>query len=166
MSFLKKIFGKEPLESKKSAETRQANVEFSSFNYPPKILVAWIKALEGNQQFNQYFYENGYQEIFYLNQALHLNQQARDWMMNNGYPHLMAFVNAAEGNGQAQHWLKMHGFEFLYYSALAIEDEAEGFNWLKLHSNEIIFGLIKTMKHIKDGIEFNHNDVHSFGKDL
>ncbi|HRP53011.1 MAG TPA: hypothetical protein PLI97_05830, partial [Fluviicola sp.] len=95
-----------------------------------------------------------------------LNQEAREWKMKNNFPHLLAFVNAAEGNESAQKWLKVHGFEFLHYASLAIDDDEVAFKWLNQHSDEIRFGLIKTMKKLKDKIEFNHNDMYSFRKDL
>lgn len=166
MSWLKKIFGKEPLAKKGGVEKSKAIVAFSSFNYPPKIILAWIKALEGNQDLAKFLLDNGYEEIFFLNQALMLKQEARDWLMHNGYPHLMAFVNAAEGNESAQKWLQVHGFELLYYSSIAIDDDNTGFDWLKKNSDEFIFGLVKAMKKVKDNIEFNHNDMYSFGKDV
>jgi hypothetical protein len=166
MNWFKKIFGKEPLEKRKQVQSAKANVMYCSLNYPPKILLAWIKALEGNNDLAKFLLENGYEEIFYLNQALALKQEARDWLLNNGYPHLMAFVNACEGNESAQKWLQVHGFEFLFQAAIAIDDEMDGFDWLKIHSDEITFGLIKTIKNFKDQIEFNHNDMYSFRKDV
>ena len=167
MNWFKKIFGKEPLENtKKKAELKKAQIEFAEFNYPTKIVLAWIKALEGNKDLEKFLYENGYKEIFFLNQALYLNDDARNWLMKNGYPHLMAFVNAAEGNESAQRWLEVHGFEFLYHAAQAIEGELNSFKWLNEHCDEFRFGLIKTIKKVKDQIEFNHNDMYSFGKDV
>lgn len=167
MNWFKRIFGKEPLEQKqKKIEVAKANIEFAEFNYPPKIILAWIKALEGHEDLTKFLYENGYEEIFFLNQAINLKQDARDWLLKNGYPHLMAFVNAAEGNESAQHWLQVHGFELLYHAAMAIDDDQEGFKWLNQHSDEFTFSLIKTIKKVKDQIEFNHNDMYSFGKDI
>lgn len=166
MSWFQKIFGKEPLKSSKKIERKQVNIAFSEFNYSPKILLAWIKALEGNKEFDLFFYENDLKEIYFSNQALRLNQEAREWLMKNNFPHLLAFVNAAEGNESAQKWLKVHGFEFLHYASLAIDDDEVAFKWLNQHSDEIRFGLIKTMKKLKDKIEFNHNDMYSFRKDL
>lgn len=166
MNWFKKIFGKEPLEKKKLVQSKKADVRYSSFNYPPKILLAWIKSLEGHNELGKFLLENGYEEIFYLNQALALKQEARDWLLTNNYPHLMAFVNACEGNESAQKWLQVHGFEFLYNAAIAVDDEKEGFDWLKIHSDEITFGLVRTIKQFKDQIEFNHNDMYTFGKDV
>jgi hypothetical protein len=167
MNWFKRIFGKESLEPKdKKVEVKKANIEFAEFNYPTKIILAWIKALEGHKDLEKFLYENGYQEIFFLNQAIQLKEEARDWLLKNGYPHLLAFVNAAEGNESAQHWLQVHGFEFLYNAAIAIDDEESGFKWLNTHSDEFVFGLIKTIKKVKDKIEFNHNDMYSFGKDI
>ncbi len=127
--------------------------------------MAWIKGLEGHNELELFLYENGYEEIFFLNQALKLKPEARDWLMNNGYPHLMAFVNAAEGNETALKWLEKHHFLFLYHAALAIEDEHESFKWLNINSDEFRFGLIKTIKQLKDKIEFNHNSIYT-RKDL
>ncbi len=166
MSWFKRIFGKEPLEKSRQAEVKQANISFAEFNYPTKIILAWIKALEGHEELTKFLYENGYEEIFFMNQAILLKQESRDWLMKNGYPHLMAFINAAEGNESAQHWLQVHGFDFLYHAAMAIEGEESGFKWLNQHSDEFVFSLIKTIKKVKDQIEFNHNDMYSFGKDL
>lgn len=167
MNWFKRVFGKEPLEERsKKVETKKANIAFAEFNYPTKIILAWIKALEGHQELEKFLYEHGYEELFFLNQALLLKQEAREWLMKNGYPHLMAFVNAAEGNESAQHWLQVHGFELLYHAAMAIDGEESGFKWLNQHCDEFIFGLVKTIKHLKDKIEFNHNDMYSFGKDI
>ncbi len=99
------------------------------------------------------------------NQAIYLKNDARDWLMNNGYAHLMAMINAAEGKVQAQNWLKSNGFDQLYHMALSIDGERESWDWLGKNVPVDIFLLTKAIKKIKDGIEENHNDVHSFGKD-
>ncbi len=166
MSFFKRIFGKDSeLSKSKTAEIKKSNIQFAQLNYPPKILLAWCKAMEGHSDLGKFLLDNGYQELFYLTHALLLKQEARDWLMKNGYPHLMAMVNAAEGNQSALHWLEVHGFELLYHVADAVEGEMESFDWIKMNSNETIFIVAKTIKRLKDEIEFNHNDMHSFGKD-
>ena len=166
MSIFKRIFGKDSeLAKSKTPEVKRSKIEFAQLNYPPKILLAWVKAMEGNSDLGKFLLDNGYEELFYLTHALQLKQEARDWLMKNGYPHLMAMVNAAEGNQSALHWLEVHGFELLYHVADAVEGEMESFDWLKIHSSELIFGVTKTIKRMKDDIEFNHNDMHSFGRD-
>ena len=50
--------------------------------------------------------------------------------------------------------------------ALAIEDERESALWIAKNATQDIFLLTKTIKKVKDNIEENHNDIHSFRKDL
>jgi hypothetical protein len=164
MSWLKKIFGKEPIESK-NVVSGKAKINFARLNYPPKIMLAWCEALKGNTEIGLYLLENGYEEIYHTTQAILLKQEARDWLMKNGYPHLMAMVNAAEGNESALHWLDVHGFDMLYHVANAVEGEMTSFEWLRVNADEFTFQLTKTIKQVKDNIEFNHNDMYSFGKD-
>lgn len=165
MSWFKRIFGKDTLEQRKPVIPK-ANVEFAQLNYPPKIILAWVKALEGNTDLTKFLLDNGFEELFHTTNAFMLKQEARDWLMNNGYPHLMAMVNASEGNESAQRWLQVHGFELLLHVSLAVDGEMESFAWLKVHSSPDIFLLTRTIKKLKDQIEFNHNDMYSFGKDV
>jgi hypothetical protein len=95
-----------------------------------------------------------------------LKDEARDWLLKNGYPHLLAMVNGAEGNETAQKWLQVHGYEILYHMALAIENEEKSWQWLAAHVPADMYMLTQTIKQVKDKIEENHNDIHSFGKDL
>ncbi len=164
MNWFKKIFGKESLNEKVSA-IQQINSEFAHLNYPPKVLLAWIKAIEGNNNLALFLYENGYEELFHTTQALFLKEEARNWLMNNGYAHLLAFVNSCEGNANAQRWLQMHGFETLFHVSNAADGEMTSFGWLKTNEDAMLFLLARTIKKLKDQIEFNHNDMYSFGKD-
>lgn len=164
MSWIKRIFGKDA-DQVKQPVSGKANVAFSNLNYPPKVILAWCKAIEGNVELGKFLLDNGYEELFHTTQALLLKQPARDWLMKNGYPHLMAMVNAAEGNESALHWLDVHRFEVLYHVADAVEGEMTSFGWLKENTDEVIFLLARTIKQVKDNIEFNHNDMYSFGKD-
>lgn len=163
MSWFKNLFSKD--EQQKKVEVKKANIEFASFNYPPKILLAWMKAIEGNTEIGLFLLNNGYEELYHTHQALLLNQIARNWLISNGYPHLMAFVNAAEGNESAQKWLSVHGFDVLHVSSKAIDGDMESFKLLNQYNDQILFQLIKTIKQLKDQIEFNHNDMYTFGKD-
>jgi len=49
--------------------------------------------------------------------------------------------------------------------ALAIEDEPTSWKWLGENVSPDMFILTQTIKRVKDKIEENHNDVHSFGRD-
>jgi len=166
MSWFSRIFSKDTDPKGKKTTVQKANIEFASLNYEPKIMMAWVKALEGEHQFAMWLLNNGYEELFHATQAIKLKQEARDWLMANGYPHIMAMINASEGNESAQTWLRVHGFEVLYHVALGIEGEMNSFAWLKGNSSEMVFLLTRTIKKLKDEIEFNHNDMYSFGKDL
>lgn len=135
-------------------------------DYPAKIIVAWSKAIEGNDEIMLWLKENGYMELFMATYAIYLKEEARNWLQENGYAHLLAMINAAEGNESAQKWLLVHDFEILYHIAMAVEDEHSSFEWLGKNAPADIFILTKTIKKIKDQIEENHNDVHSFRTDL
>lgn len=155
------MFGKK--KNSKSQALEKADVK--DITYPAKIILAWAKALEGHSNITEWLLENGYKELVMTNSAIRLKDEARDWLLKNGFPHLMAMVNASEGNKQAQNWLLKHGFLSLYHMALAIEDERESWDWLSKNVPVDIFLLTQTIKKVKDQIEENHNDIHSFGKD-
>lgn len=137
-----------------------------SIDYDPKIILAWSKAVEGNDDLMEWLKDNGYPELFMATYAIYLKNEARDWLVQNGYAHLMAFINAAEGNESAQKWLQVHQFDLLYHMALAIENEQESWVWLKQNASQDLFILTKSIKDVKDKIEENHNDIHSFRRDL
>lgn len=140
--------------------------EVKPINYQAKIIIAWSKAIEGSDEFMLWLKDNGYPELVMATYAIYLKDDARSWLQNNGYPHLLAMVNGAEGNESAQQWLKVHGFDILYHIAMAVEDEQESFFWLGKHAPVDIFMLAKSIKKVKDQIEENHNDIHSFRQDL
>ncbi len=147
------------------AIVRPELVPMKPIDYPPKIILAWAKAVEGNDEIVVWLKENGYEELAMATYAIYLKEAARDWLTKNGYPQLMAFINAAEGNEKAQRWLLLHDFEILYHMALAIEDEQESWKWLGENVTADLFLLAQSIKKVKDKIEENHNDVHSFGRD-
>lgn len=139
--------------------------QLKSIDYPAKIILAWKKAIEGNDEFLLWLKDNGYPELVMATYAIYLKDDARTWLQQNGYAHLMALINAAEGNESAQKWLLSHQFDLLYHMAMAIEDERESVMWIAKNATQDIFLLTKTIKKVKDNIEENHNDIHSFRKD-
>lgn len=141
-------------------------VPLKSINYSPKIVLAWAKAIEGNEKITLWLKENGYEELAMATFAIYLKEDARTWLQKNGYFQLMAMINAAEGNESAQKWLLRNDFELLYHIALAVEDEQSSWAWLKNNSTQDIFILAQTIRIIKDKIEENHNDIHTFRQDL
>jgi hypothetical protein len=134
-------------------------------DYPPKIILAWSKAIEGSVEFQDWLRTNGYEELYMATYAILLKDEARNWLQENGYAHLLAMINAAEGNKSAQKWLLVHDFEVLYHIAMAVENEMTSWEWIGKNAPPDIFILAKSIKKVKDDIEENHNDIHSFGKD-
>jgi len=150
---------------KRIVEKKMEVIPMKDISYPAKIILAWAKALEGDMNITKWLFENGYKELVMANQAINLKNEARDWLMNNGYPHLMAFINASEGKSSALKWLKMHQMDHLYHMAQAIDGESDSYKWLGQNAPVDIFLLTQSIERIKNKIEENHNDVHSFGKD-
>ena len=134
-------------------------------DYPAKIILAWAKAIDGNQEILLWLKDNGYPELAMATYAILLKPEARDWLPKNGYPQLMAFIHAAEGNEKALRWLKLNDFELLRNMALAIDGEQEGWDYVSKNATADLFLLTQTIKKVKDRIEEQHNDVHTFGRD-
>lgn len=154
---------------KKKREVNPADMQktgLKPIDYHPKIILAWAKAVEGNDDLLLWLKENGYNELVMATYAIYLKEEARQWLQQNGYAHLLAFINGAEGNESAQHWLNVHGFEILYHMALAVEDDQNSWAWLSKHVTADMFLLTKSIKKVKDQIEENHNDIHTFRKDI
>ncbi len=134
-------------------------------DYPAKIVLAWAKAVDGDEKFVLWLNENGFSELAMATYAIYLKDEAREWLMKNGYPHLMALINAAEGNKKAQAWLLANKMELYFHMAMAIEDDWRSWDWIQKNCGIEIFIVTKSIKKIKDQIEENHNDIHSFRKD-
>jgi len=152
-------------KKRKVSITDTKSTVLKPLNYHPKVILAWAKAIERNDEFVLWLNENGFEELVMATYAIYLKDDARTWLQNNGYAHLLAMVNAAEGNESAQKWLQVHDFEILYHIALAVESEEESWKWLSKNATPDIFILAQTIKKVKDKIEENHNDIHSFRKD-
>lgn len=143
-----------------------SKTQLKRIDYPGKIIIAWSKAIEGSDEFMMWLKENGYEELVMATYAIYLKDEARNWLQDNGYAHLLAMINAAEGNESAQQWLLVHDFEILYHIAMAVESEDSSWQWLGRNAPVDLFILAKSIKKIKDQIEENHNDIHSFRQDI
>ena len=146
--------------------TDLSKTTLKKIDYPPKIILAWSKAIEGNNKLMFWLKDNGYEELAMATFAIYLKDEARSWLQNNGYAHLLAMINAAEGNESAQKWLITHNFITLYHVAMAVENEQLSWKWLASNAPLDLFFLAKSIKKIKDQIEDNHNDIHTFRKDI
>src|SRR5690554_6499998 len=145
---------------KKQTPTIPESFVVPPFEYHPKIILAWAKGIEGNQDLLNYLWENDFKELVIASHAIHLKDDARKWLMENGFPHFMAFIRAAEGDTVALSWLKVHGFDLFYNMALAMEGNNEGFKWINVNSTQEIFMLTRIIKAVKDEIEHDHNETH------
>ncbi|MBM3186787.1 MAG: hypothetical protein FJZ67_10860, partial [Bacteroidetes bacterium] len=141
-------------------------VPLKPMQYSSMVILAWAKAVEGNIELQNWLKDNGYIELYLSVFAIYLKDEPRDWLVKNGYAHLMAMINAAEGNTNAAKWLLEHNFIMLYHLARAVDHEDDSWMWLKLNSTQDIFILAQSIQKIKDEIEDNHNDIHSFNKDI
>ncbi|MBM3452345.1 MAG: hypothetical protein FJX84_04285 [Bacteroidetes bacterium] len=153
---------------KKEVQVRDHEFEFLTTivrDYPAKVILAWAKSIDGEGKFTLWLSENGYPELAMGTYAIYLKDEARTWLMKNGFPHLMAMINAAEGNKKAQAWLMANKLELYFHLAMAIEDEKLSWKWIQMNCGIELFILAKSIKKIKDQIEENHNDIHSYGKD-
>lgn len=143
-----------------------SKTQLHRLDYHPKIILAWAKAIEGNDELMFWLKDNGFEELTMATFAIYLKDEARKWLQENGFAHLLAMINAAEGNESAQQWLLTHNFEVLYHIALAVEDDQLSWDWLGKNAPADLFLLAKAIKKVKDQIEENHNDIHSFRQDL
>ena len=152
---------------KKQNKTEEIKaIPLKPINYPANVIVLWAKAIEGDKVIQLWLRENGYESLFHATNAIFLIQDSRDWLMENGYAHLMAMINAAEGLKQAQQWLLANRMELLYHIGRAVDHENDSWDWLGKNATPDLFMLAKSIQFIKDQIEENHGDIHSFGKDL
>lgn len=157
------LFNKNKPPNKSDNQVNKATIK--PLNYPPKIILGWAKAIEGNQAIAEWLSKNGYEELVVASWAIRLKNDARKWLAENGYIHLMAFIHASEGDEKAIKWLKDNRFDLLYNMALAIDGENENFIWVRKNAAPDIFILTQTIKRVKDEIEYNHNNIHNFGVD-
>ena len=141
-------------------------VKLKSLRYPPKILIGWAEAIDGNTDLRDWFLaSDNYKELGMSVYAILLKDDARDWLINNGYAHLMAMINGVEGNKEALHWLEKNNFTVLKHLALAGDGHKESFNWLTNNGHHEFALVSQKIRLVKEKIEENHNDIHKFGVD-
>jgi hypothetical protein len=159
-------FNKKNKENDKEIVPEMKAVPLKPINFPASIILLWIKAIDGDKVVQLWLRENGYEALFHATNAIYLIQDSRDWLMENGYAHLMAMINTSEGLVQAQQWLMAHKMELLFHIGRAVDHENDSWEWLGKNATPDLFMLAKSIQFIKDKIEENHRDIHSFGKDL
>jgi hypothetical protein len=86
--------------------------------------------------------------------------------MQNGYAHLMAMINTCEGLQTAGEWLLKNNMHLLYHMGRSVDHEADSMQWMVANASQDLVILARAIQYKKDQIEENHNDLHTFGKDL
>ena len=152
-------------KEKTSEKESLTKVPLRPIQYSNMVILAWAKAVEGNQDLQKWLVENGYEELVHFSFAIRLKEDSRVWLMDNGYAHLMAMINGCEGNVHAQKWLLEFGFHNLYHVARAIDYEQDSWKWLAIKKRNQLAILAKSIQKVKDKIEETHNDIHSMNKD-
>jgi len=160
------FFKKNKVQEEKAPEPLVKVSGLKSIEYPSMVVLAWAKAVEGDEELQNWLKDNGYPELFFSVHAIYLQDIARTWLMQNGYAHVMAMINAAEGNEKARKWLLVNNFNTLYHIALAVDHENDSWLWLAKNATKDLIILAQSIQFIKDKIEENHNDPHAFRRDL
>ena len=160
------MFGLFKKKNSKSEVEAPKVVPLKPIDYPSLVILAWAKAVEGNPDLQKWLLDEGYNELYLSVYAIYLKDEARDWLVENGYAHIMAMIHAAEGNKKARKWLIDNRFETLYHIALAVDHEADSWDWLTKNASRDLLILAQSIQRVKDQIEENHNDPHSFKRDF
>ena len=85
----------------------------SLLDYDPKVLMAFLKSLEGDRKFSDFLMNNGYRELEALASAIHSNEAALQWLLENGYPEFAILSNAIDNEDAAIEWLEKYNCKFL-----------------------------------------------------
>jgi hypothetical protein len=128
--------------------------------YPPKVVVAWAEAINGNREIRDWLIRNGYPELGLFVYALHLQREARDWLMKNDFPHLMALISGAEGDKGAVLWLRRHHLDVLEKMAQAGDNDDEALLWLMRNDYRDMALVAQRIREVKNEIERRHSDIH------
>ena len=151
---------------KKDSPKHPVQIELKPIIYSASVILLWAKAIEGETEIQKGLFHNGYRELYHATNAIFLVQESRDCLMQNGYAHLMAMINTCEGHKPAGEWLLKNNMPLLYHLGRSVDHEQESIQWMVAHATEDLVILARSIQYIKDQIEENHNDIHSFGKDL
>ena len=101
----------------------------SLLDYDPKVLMAFLKSLEGDRKFSDFLMNNGYRELEALSSAIHSNEAALQWLLDNGYPEFAVLSNAIDNEDAAIAWLDKYHCTFLATFAAACRKEDAAIKW-------------------------------------
>lgn len=99
--------------------------------YDVKILLALLKAIQGDKTFFTWLMENGYAELAAFSGAIRGDRDALRWLFQHGYQWLGIIVNAIDGMDKARVWLSkaMHPVNLMF--AMACCEDENAIKWLR-----------------------------------
>ena len=108
----------------------------SLLDYDPKVLVAFLKSLEGDRKFSDFLMNNGYRELEALSSAIH--------------------------EDAAIAWLDKYHCTFLATFAAACRKETEAIKWFADNDLRLFILIINEIHHILLYQSWDASDFHKF----
>lgn len=118
--------------------------------YDVKILLALMKAIQGEKDFFKWLLENGYPELSAFSGAVRGDRDALKWLFLHGYQWLGIIVNAIDGMDQARVWLSkaMHPVNLMF--AMACCDDENAVKWLQQRNLVIFLMMAREVHDVSD----------------
>jgi hypothetical protein len=147
-----------------NSECRTANSEQQTmtdlFNYPPKILLAFGEAIDGNRVIHDWLVKNGYPELGALAYAIRGSDEAFTWLLQNGFPHMAALDSAIDEKPQAYKWLKENNFPNHIVFADACQNKREAVDWFMKNRLQLLFRITQRIRILRDNVTFDYHKLH------
>lgn len=134
----------------------------SLLDYDPKVLMAFLKSLEGDRKFSDFLMNNGFQELEALASAIHSNEAALHWLLENGYPEFAVLSNAIDNEENAIAWLERYNCAFLSRFAAACRKEQDAIQWFVDNDLRLFILIIDCIHHILLYQSWDASDFHKF----
>ncbi|MBN2236297.1 MAG: hypothetical protein JW729_01985 [Bacteroidales bacterium] len=125
--------------------------------YPIKILLAFVEAVGGNEDFFEWLMKNGYPELGVLSKSIRGGEVSNQWLMEHQFPQFAAFDAAIHRDLKAILWLKKYHFTFLIRLADASRGSQLAINWFLSRDLKVFVMLAAKIKSFVDHQTF---DVH------
>ena len=134
----------------------------SLLDYDPKVLMAFLKSLEGDRKFSDFLMNNGFRELEALSSAIHSNEAALQWLLDNGYPEFAVLSNAIDNEDAAIAWLDKYHCTFLATFAAACRKEDAAIKWFVDNDLRLFILIINEIHHILLYQSWDSSDFHKF----
>lgn len=129
-------------------------------NLDPKLIMAFVEALDGNQQIFRWLLVNR-RELAALVSCMHHQEDAQKWLMSNGFPHYAAFASAIDGKEEPYKWLAANGFELLCVIVDAAYEKQEAIDLLNRRQLQIFVIMARRIRQVKQKQAWDYEDYHS-----